>query len=103
VQNPDFTLSVSPSSQTVNRGSRTSYTVTIARSGGFTGSVQLSLSGLKRGTSGSFSPNPIGSAATTSTLSISANRWAATGTFTLTVTAASGTISHTTQVTLKVQ
>jgi hypothetical protein len=40
---PDFTLVVSPASRTVTRGSSVDYTVTIGRSGGFTGAVTLAV------------------------------------------------------------
>src|SRR3989442_2521088 len=42
---PDFTLSASPSSQTVTPGGSTSYGVTISPTGGFNGQVTLSVSG----------------------------------------------------------
>jgi len=54
---PDFSLSVSPASQTVAAGASTTYNVTITPAGGFGGSVALSLSGLPSGASGSFSPS----------------------------------------------
>ncbi|PYM54484.1 MAG: hypothetical protein DMD79_24530, partial [Candidatus Rokuibacteriota bacterium] len=43
---PDFSLSASPSAQTVVGGGSTSYTVSVAAVNGFTGSVTLSASGL---------------------------------------------------------
>src|SRR5258708_34868642 len=46
---PDFSLSASPASQTVVPPASTSYTVTVTPSGGFTGSVTLSSSGLPAG------------------------------------------------------
>jgi hypothetical protein len=48
---PDFSISVSPASQTVVQGNPTSYTVTVAPSGGFTSNVTLSVSGLPTGAS----------------------------------------------------
>ena len=38
----DFTVSATPSSQTVNRGASTTYTVTVTKSGGFSGVVSFS-------------------------------------------------------------
>jgi len=53
---PDFTISASPSTQTVNVGSATPYTASIAALNGFTGVVTLSASGLPTGATASFSP-----------------------------------------------
>src|SRR5436190_2364338 len=47
-QFPDFTLSASPSSQTVTQGGSTSYNVTTGPTGGFSGQVNLSVSGLPK-------------------------------------------------------
>ena len=65
---PDYSLSASQASQTVIQGASTSYTVTVTPTGGFAGSVSLSVSGLPSGASGTFSPNP---ATSISTLSVS--------------------------------
>src|SRR5439155_16581346 len=54
----DFTLSASPASQAVTPGGSTSYSVAINPTGGFSGQVTLSVSGLPSGGSGSFTPNP---------------------------------------------
>jgi subtilisin family serine protease len=94
---PDFSLSASPSSQTVVQGASTSYTVTVTPSGGFTGSVTLSSSGLSAGATGSFSPNPT---TTTSTFSVATTTTATTGSFPVTITGTSGTLTRTTSVTL---
>src|SRR5439155_627026 len=64
---PDFTLSASPASHTVPQGGSTSYSVTISPTGGFTGQVTLSVSGLPSGANASFTPNP---ATASSTLSV---------------------------------
>src|SRR5207247_1674284 len=55
---PDFALSAAPLSQPVAAGGSTSYSLTITPSGGFSGSVTLSLSGAPGGVTASFSPNP---------------------------------------------
>ncbi|HVH71392.1 MAG TPA: N,N-dimethylformamidase beta subunit family domain-containing protein, partial [Candidatus Dormibacteraeota bacterium] len=62
-----FTITASPSSQTVTPGGSTSYSVTINPTGGFGGQVNLSVSGVPSGATGSFAPNP---ATATSTLSV---------------------------------
>jgi len=98
----DFSVSVTPASLTVSRNSRGFYTVNVAAGSGFTGSVSLSVSGLPWRTSASFSPASI-TGSGSSTLTVSANHKAPTGTFTLTITAASGGITHSQQVTLTIK
>src|SRR5260370_11780348 len=49
---PDFGLALSPSSQSANEGSGTSYTVNIAALNGFSGTVSLSVTGLPAGATG---------------------------------------------------
>jgi len=56
---PDFSLSASPSSQTVTVGSRTSYTVSVGALNGFSGSVSLSNGSLPTGVTASFNPTSI--------------------------------------------
>jgi len=98
---PDFSLSMTPSSQSVLRGASTTYTVNIARTGGFAGAVSLSVSGLPAGAGGSFNPNPAG--ADSSTLTVTTSTATPRGTFTLTVTGTSGSLSRTTTATLAVR
>jgi hypothetical protein len=95
----NFSVSIVPASLTVSRGSNGSYSVTVTPGSGFTGTVALSVSGLPRRTSASFSPASI-TGSGTSTLTVSTNRKSPTGTFTLTVTATSGGLTHSQQVTL---
>ncbi|TML47076.1 MAG: hypothetical protein E6G19_00305 [Actinobacteria bacterium] len=97
---PDFSLAVSPTSQTVIRGGSTTYTVTISPSGDFAGSVSLNVSGLPSGATGSFSPNP---ATSSSTLSVTTSASTPIGSKTLTVTGVSGSLAHSTTVTLLVK
>jgi hypothetical protein len=96
----DFTLSASPASQTVTQGSSTTYSVSIARTGGFAGAVTLAVSGTGTGASGTFSPNP--TTGTTSTLTVTTTASATTGTFPLTITGTSGSLTHQTSATLVV-
>ncbi len=100
----DFSISLSPSSLTLKRGSKGSVTVNLAAVGGNT-SVTLSVSGLPPKTSASFTPNPVSVATSgsSSTLKISANRSAPVGTYNVTVTGNNGTYSHSTLLTLSIQ
>lgn len=98
----DFAVSATPASQTVQAGNGTSYTTTITPSGGFTGTVNLSASGLPAGASASFAPASITGGSGSSTLTVSTTAATAAGTYTLTITGASGTLSHSTTVTLVV-
>jgi hypothetical protein len=97
--NPDFSLSASPSSVSVTQGSSASTTITVNPSGGFTGSVTLSASGLPSGVTASFGTNPTTS---TSSVTFTASATAATGTSTVTITGTSGSLTHTTTISLTV-
>jgi uncharacterized membrane protein len=96
---PDFSLSASPPSQTVTQGSGTNFGVTITATGGFSGSVGFSVSGLPSGAGASFTPNP---ATSSSTMAVTTNSSTPTGTYPLTITGSSGSLSHTTNVSLTV-
>ena len=96
---PDFSLAVTPASQSVVEGTSTTYTATVTPSGGFTGSVNLSVAGLPAGATGTFSPNPT---TTTSTLSVATASTTAAGTYPLTITGVSGTLTRSTTATLVV-
>jgi polygalacturonase/uncharacterized membrane protein len=98
---PDFTISATPSSQTVTQGSGTSYTTTISAVNGFTGTVSLSVSGLPTGASGSFNPTSVAGSGS-STLSVSTSSTTPAGSYTLTITGTSGSLTHSTTVTLVV-
>ena len=99
VSAPAFTLSASPSSQTVTQGGSTSYGVTITPANGFSGDVGLSVIGLPNGASGSFTPNP---ATASSTFSVTTATSTPAGTYTLTLTGISGALTHAITVSLTV-
>jgi hypothetical protein len=96
----DFSLSVAPSSQAVRRGGSVSYTVTITPSGGFNGQVSLSAGGGPSGTTQTFSVNP---ATTSSVMTVQTTSSAAQGSYTLTVTGVSGSLTHSASATLTVR
>jgi hypothetical protein len=97
---PDFSLSVSPPSQSVVRGRAAGYTVTVSPANGFTGSVALSATGLPTAASASFSPNP---ATTSSKLTVQTNGSTPLGGYTLTITGKSGLLSRSTTAVLQVK
>lgn len=98
---PSFTISVSPSSVTVKRGSTASYTVTVTAAGGFTGTVSLTVSNLPADSTASFTPLTI-TGSGTSTLSIATTARTPRGTRTLTITGASGSMVKSTTASLRV-
>ena len=101
---PDFTLTASPSKQTVVRGGSTSYTIGVSAVNGFSGSVSLTLTGLPANSSSAFSANPVSvPAANTSTLTVTTSSATKQGSYTLTVSASSGSLLHSTTVVLQVK
>jgi len=98
----DFSISASPSSQTVRRGSKTTYTVTITALGPFSATVNFSVTGLPRRTSASFNPASVAGSGS-STLTVAVNRPAATGTYPLMITATGGGLTHSANVSLVIQ
>ena len=89
---PNFFLSTSLSSMTMTQGTSSTNTLTITPQFGFNGNVSLSASGLPTGVTASFNPT---TTATTSTLSLTAASTAAVGTFPLTITGTSGSLTNT--------
>src|ERR1700687_2488548 len=97
---PKPEASPAPASQTVTQGTAGSYTVNVARTGGFTGGVTLSMSSSPAGLTGTFTPNP--NTAASSSLSVPTTG-TTPGTYTITITGTgSGVPTHTTTVTLTV-
>ena len=98
---PDFTLAVTPDTQSVPVGGSTTYAVSAAAIGGFSGSIGLSVTDLPPGVTASFDVTSLhpGSSAT---LSVLVDATVAPGTYTLTVAGASGSLTHPQTVTLTV-
>jgi hypothetical protein len=96
---PNFSLSASPASLSVTQGTSGNSTITETPSGGFTGSVTLSASGLPAGVTAAFGTNPTTS---TSVVTFTASATATTGTATVTITGVSGTLTHTTTISLTI-
>jgi hypothetical protein len=97
---PSFTLTASPATVSVEVGSHGATTVTIHPTGGFTGAVTLSASGMGAGTTAAFGTNP---ATATSTLTFTSASGATTGSSTVTITGTSGSLTETTTVTVAVR
>ena len=96
----NFTLSASPTSVSITRSSHGTSTITIHPTGGFTGAVTLSATGMNSGTTASFSTNP---ATSTSVVTFTASSSATTGTVTITIHGTSGSLTHTTTISLRVR
>lgn len=93
---PSFSISTQ-SSIDLGVGSTASGYVSISPQYGFSGSVALSISGLPAGVSASFSPNP---STGYSTLNLTASGATVVGSYSLTITGTSGSITASTTVTL---
>ncbi|MGC1606027.1 MAG: galactose oxidase-like domain-containing protein [Candidatus Acidiferrum sp.] len=99
--NPDFAISATPASETVNAGNSTTYTVSIAPLNGFTGTVNLTASGLPAGATAIFSPSSV-SGSGTSTLTVSTTTGSAASSSTISATGTSGSLVHSATATLNV-
>lgn len=101
--NPNFTISASPTSISVARGSSGNSTITTAISGGFNSAIALSASGQGSRVTVSFSPSSIAAPGSgTSSMRVTVSRRATTGTRTITITGTGGGATHTTTVTLTI-
>jgi aldose sugar dehydrogenase len=93
----DYAVSVSPASQTVNPGNNTTFTVTATPTGGFTGNVNLSVTGLSADASGAFNPSPLHITDATpksSLLTITTTAATPPGSYPLSITTTSGNLQH---------
>jgi subtilisin family serine protease/uncharacterized membrane protein len=97
---PDFAVSATPSSASTAAGGSASYTVSITSTGGFGGSVALSVSGLPAQASATFAPAMVAGGAGTSQLTVATTAAVAAGSYPLTISAVSGQTTHTAAVTL---
>ncbi|MEU7932541.1 M28 family peptidase [Micromonospora echinofusca] len=98
----DFSVAVSPTSGSVQRGASTTATVSTATTAGSAQTVGLSATGLPAGVTASFSPSSVTSGGS-ATMTLSASASAAVGTYTVTVAGAgSGGVSRSASYTLTV-
>jgi hypothetical protein len=101
--NGDFSISATPASQTIPRGGVATYTVTItAAPQGFSGTVNLTVSGVPARATASFNPAAIVNSGT-SVLTIDTQPNVQKRTRTLTITGTGGGRVHSVNVTLSVQ
>ncbi len=98
---PDFMLIAQGYDQSVTAGGSATYALEIIEVSGFTGNVNLSVSGLPAGATASFSPASLYSSGF-STLTIRTTAMTPTGSFSPIVTATSGVLTHTAGLSLEV-
>ena len=94
---PGFSLSSNLTTKTIGQGDFPAYLITETPSGGFTGPVTLSVTGIPAGTLAGFTANPFtGSSA----MYVVTHPTTALGTYPLTITGTSGALSHSIVVTM---
>ncbi|MEM7049288.1 MAG: choice-of-anchor D domain-containing protein [Acidobacteriota bacterium] len=93
IGNQDFTVDVSPSARSVQRGQSAIYTVSVNPVNGFSTGVSLSISGLPTGTSHTFTPATV-TPGNSSTLEVTTSSSTPLVTRTLTITGSGGGISR---------
>lgn len=98
---PDFTMSAAPGSATAVQGGSTAYTVNVAATNGYNGSVNLSSSGLPSGVTASFAPTSV-APGSNSTMTVEAAANASVGTTNITIAGADGVLSRSTTASLTV-
>lgn len=99
----DFSLATASSSLIVTRGSSISDNLTLASLSGFKGKIIISVTGLPVNTTKTLAPSSITNGTGSSTLTIKTKNTTKLGSYNLIVTAKSGAISHSSNVTLTVQ
>jgi Big-like domain-containing protein/VCBS repeat protein len=101
----DFSISASPASLTVARSHSGTYTITLSPLTGFTGTVSLSCSGQGSNNTCSISPSQAtlnGTSSAQATVTVTIGRNASSGKRTLTFKGTSGTVVHSTTVSLTI-
>jgi subtilisin-like proprotein convertase family protein len=92
VQTNDFSITPSPTSQSIASGSSGSYTINTAVLSGAAQNINLTVSGLPAGVTGSFSPTSVtAGGSSTLTVTVAANTASSTTQFTITGTGTSAT------------
>jgi PKD repeat protein len=105
VAQPDFELTASPSSLTIQQGSSDTSTITVTSLNGFAEPVDLTVSGEPTGVTATLDPQqvtPPPDGSETSTLTVSVDVTAAPGNYILTVTGTSGSLIHSVDISLEI-
>lgn len=102
VASGDFSISATPTSRTITRGGVATYTVTITAGTGFSGTVNLSVTGVPGRATATFNPASIVNSGT-SVLTIDTDPNVQRRTRTLTITGTGGGRTHSVDVTLIIQ
>ena len=102
---PDFAISANPTSLSINAGSASTSTITLTSINNFAGTVTVSSTGSPAGLGLSLNPSSIslssGGTGTT-TLTVSTQSSTPVGSYAVTVTGSSGTLSHSTSIQVSV-
>lgn len=98
---PNFTLTASPSGQSVIAGNSANFTVSTGSVSGFAGNVALSISGLPAGAVATLTPASV-AVGSSSTLHLSTSTGTPLGNYPLVITGVSGGLSHNATVVLGV-
>jgi subtilase family serine protease len=102
---PDFTVAAVTATATVAQGTTAQYSITLTPANGLVGGISLAVTGLPAGATPTFNPNPVsitGAAAQSSVLQVTTTSSTAVGTYSLTVTAVGGGLTHTAALSLTV-
>ncbi len=100
--NSNFTLSASPTSQSIQRGGLNAvYTIHVGALNGFIGTVNFTVSGVPANDLGFFNPDSVAGSGDVDFI-FNSGAQSSLGTFTLTVTGTSGPLQHSIQVTCTV-
>jgi hypothetical protein len=100
-EEPDFTITATPPSQTVLQGDSAPHTILLTSLNGFNSPVTLSVSGLPTGATGIFNPSPV-TPSDSATLTINTSMTTPTGNYTLTIAGVGGETTHQTTVALNI-
>jgi hypothetical protein len=104
---PDFSLDPTSTGATIPAGESAQYTISVGSQNGFSSPVDLACSGLPSGLSCSFNPSSLtptsGGGAVNSTLTVTTLASTSAGTYSVTITGTSGSVSHSGSVNLTVQ
>jgi len=99
----DFAGTVQPNPQNIVAGNSASYTITISPTGGYTGNVNLSYSGLPPGSSATLNPTTIPGASGSATMTVFTATSTVQNVYPITINATSGPLSHSTAADLGVR